>query len=81
MSSSIIVEDRILARVARDAVGQDDGATSAVERAETALGRAVTALRDMGIAATRQVTQAVRDDIAIVLAEGAVPATPVLLAA
>ena len=78
--SSIIVEDRILARVARDAVGWDDAGIAAAERAETALDRAVLALRAMGIAPTREVTQAVRDDIALVLAEGA-PKAPALLAA
>ena len=62
-----IVEDRILARIARDAVGWDDGAAPAA-RADIALGRAVIALRVMGIDATREVTRAVRDDIALALA-------------
>ena len=75
-----IIEDRILARVARDAVGHDDGSAATADRAETALGRAVAALRGMGITATREVTRAVRDDIAIVLAEAA-SGNPALLAA
>lgn len=68
-----IIEDRTLARVARDAIGWDDGVTPAAERAEMALGRAVLALRVMGVAATREVTRAVRDDIAILLAPAPCP--------
>ena len=68
-----IIEDRTLARVARDAIGRDDGLTPAAERAEMALGRAVAALRAMGVAATREVTQAVRDDIANLLAPAPCP--------
>lgn len=73
-----IIEDRMLARVALDAIGWDDGVTPAAERAELALGRAVLALRVMGVAATREVTRAVRDDIAILLAP---ETSPVRLAA
>lgn len=61
-----IVEDRILARVARDAIGWDDG-SAATERADIALGRAVVALRVLGIVVTTEVTQALRDDISLVL--------------
>ncbi len=70
---SRIIEDRILARVARDAVDREDGRRPDAERAETALGHAVAALRAMGVAATREVTRAVRDDIALRLAESPAP--------
>jgi hypothetical protein len=67
---NIIVEDRILARVARDAVGWDDG-TASPERADIAVGRAVVALRVLGIGVTSEVTQTLRDDITLFLAEEA----------
>ncbi|MGI3899505.1 MAG: hypothetical protein ACRYGP_29490 [Janthinobacterium lividum] len=65
-----IVEDRILARVARDAVGWDDGAAPA-ERADIAVGRAVVALRVLGIGVTAEVTQALRDDVSLLLSDTA----------
>ncbi len=63
-----IVEDRILARVARDSVGWDDG-TATAERADIAVGRAVIALRVLGIGVTSEVTQTLRDDITLALSE------------
>ncbi len=65
-----IVEDRILARVARDAVAWDEGHEVA-ERVDVAVGRAVVALRVLGIGVTSEVTQALRDDVTLILAETA----------
>ncbi len=76
--STTIIEDRVLARLARDAVGWDDGVTPAAERTEIAIGRATIALRLMGIATTPELAKALRDDIAIALAA---PERPALLAA
>lgn len=63
-----IVEDRLLARVAQDAVGWNASADAA-EIADRALGQAVVALRVMGVEATPLVLRTLRGDIALVLAE------------
>lgn len=70
-----IVEDRVLARVARDAVAWDDGAP-ADRRAEIAFGRAVVALRVMGVGLTPQMADALREDIALAAAGAAAPRRP-----
>lgn len=65
-----IVEDRVLARIALEAVAWNGGADPAV-LADVALGQAVVALRVLGIQATPEVTRAVGDDIAAAMADPA----------
>ncbi len=67
---TIIVEDRVLARVAFEAVAWNVGAPSA-ELAGTALGQALIALRVLAVGVTPEVTRTVADDIALVLADPA----------
>ena len=62
-----IVEDRVLARIALEAVAWNGGADPA-HLADVALGQAVVALRVLGIPATPEVTRAVGEDIAAALA-------------
>ena len=63
-----IVEDRVLARIALEAVAWNDGVDPA-HAADIALGQAVVALRVLGIRATPEVTRAVGDDIAAAIAD------------
>lgn len=67
-----IIEDRVLARVAFEPLAWGGNGNSAV-LADVALGQAVMALRVLGIQAAPQVTRAVSEDIAAILAD------PVLL--
>ena len=63
-----IVEDRVLARIALEAVGWNGSATSDA-LADAARGQAIVALRVLGIPATPQVSRAVEDDIADIIAD------------
>ena len=63
-----VVEDRVLARVALEAVGWNHGGDPTV-LADVALGQAVVALRVLGIATTPEVTRAVTADIADIMAD------------
>jgi hypothetical protein len=65
---TIVVEDRVLARIARDAIAWNDGQDHTV-LADVALGQAVVALRVLGIQATPEVTRAVTEDIADIMAD------------
>lgn len=65
-----IVEDRVLARIALEAVAWNGDADPA-HLADVALGQAVVALRVLGIAATPEVTRTVSDDIAAAMADPA----------
>ena len=65
-----IVEDRVLARIAFEAVGWNPSAGPA-ELADMAFGQAVVALRVMGIATTPEIARTVRADIALVIADPA----------
>ena len=62
-----IVEDRVLARIALEAVAWN-GCADPAHLADVALGQAVVALRVLGIPATPEVTRAIGDDIAAVMA-------------
>ena len=63
-----VVEDRVLARVALEAVAWNHGGDPTA-LADVALGQAVVALRVLGIPATPEVTRAVVDDIAGIMAD------------
>ena len=63
-----VVEDRVLARIAHEAVGWN-GSADFSELADIARGHAVMALRVLGIAATPEVTRAVGEDIAAIIAD------------
>lgn len=63
-----VVEDRVLARVALEAVAWNHGGDPTV-LADVALGQAVVALRVLGIPATPEVTRAVTEDIADIMAD------------
>ena len=65
-----IVEDRILARIAMEAVGWNAGAGLA-ETTDVALGQAAAILRGMGVAVTPEMSRSVRDDVALILADPA----------
>lgn len=65
-----IVEDRVLARVAFEAVAWNVGTPSS-ELADVALGQAVIALRVMDVRVTPEITRTVSDDIALVVADTA----------
>jgi hypothetical protein len=65
---TIVVEDRVLARIAFEAVAWNEGRDTAV-LADVALGQAVVALRVLGIQATPEVTRAVAADIADIMAD------------
>lgn len=68
-----IVEDRVLARVAFEAVAWNVG-TPPSELADVALGQAMIALRVLDVGVTPEITRTVSDDIALVLADPAMPA-------
>lgn len=63
-----VVEDRVLARIALESVAWNEGADPA-RLADVALGQAVIALRVLGIPTTPEVTRAVGDDIAALIAD------------
>ncbi|RYC33342.1 hypothetical protein D3273_02385 [Lichenibacterium minor] len=63
-----VVEDRVLARIALESVAWNEGGDPA-RLADVALGQAVIALRVLGIPTTPEVTRAVGDDIAAVIAD------------
>lgn len=65
--SIVIVEDRVLARVAFEAVAWNVDLPRA-ELADVAFGQAMIALRVRGIAVTPEIDRTVADDIALVLA-------------
>lgn len=65
-----IVEDRVLARVAFEAVAWNVG-TSSAQLADMAFGQAMIALRVLDVRATPEITRTVADDIALVLADPA----------
>ncbi|WP_237478888.1 hypothetical protein [Lichenibacterium dinghuense] len=63
-----VVEDRVLARIALEAVAWNGSAHPAV-LGDIARGQAATALRVLGIAATPEIVQAVAEDIADIIAD------------
>lgn len=63
-----VVEDRVLARIALEAVAWNGSAHPAV-LADIARGQAATALRVLGIAATPEISRAVDEDIADIIAD------------
>ena len=63
-----VVEDRVLARIALEAVAWNGSAHAAV-LGDIARGQAATALRVLGIAATPEVVRAVDEDIADIIAD------------
>ena len=65
-----IVEDRVLSRIALEAVAWNGGSDPAA-LADIALGQAVVALRVLGIPATPEVRRAVGEDIAAAIANPA----------
>ncbi len=67
---STIVEDRVLSRIALEAVAWNEGSDPAC-LADVALGQAVVALRVLGIQATPEVRRAVGEDIAAAIADPA----------
>lgn len=63
-----VVEDRVLARIAFEAVAWNGSAHPGV-LADIARGQAATALRVLGIAATPEISRAVDQDIADIIAD------------
>ncbi len=67
---AMIFEDRVLARVAFQAVGRSKPA-DANQGADLAIGHAIGALRMLGGVITPWTVRALRDDVAIILADPA----------
>ena len=67
---AMIFEDRVLARVAFQAVGRSKPA-DASRGAELAIGHALGALRMLGAVITPWTVRAVRDDVAIIFSDPA----------
>ena len=65
-----IVDDRVLARCAFEAVGWNIAAP-AHEAAEIAVGNALTSLRVLGVAIGPEIMRTVRDDVDLILADPA----------
>ena len=67
---AMIFEDRVLARVAFQAVGRSKPA-DVTEAEEFAIGQAIGTLRKLGAVITPWTVRAVRDDVAIIFADPA----------
>ena len=67
---AMIFEDRVLARVAFQAVGRSKPA-DVNEAAECAIGHAIGALRKLGAVITPWTVRALQDDVAIIFADPA----------
>ena len=70
MLPSKIVEDRMLARIAFEAVGRN-GSADPTKSSEAALGHAVAALRVLGVVVAADILRTVRADIEGIFADPA----------